>query len=160
MDLFYINCESFKGKNLKEKQHNAGRYIVTYVAEKIYKLKNNEIEIINKKPKFKFSDIHFSISHSDCYAIVAFDKNPVGLDMEKITERDFLSIAKRMKFELKEETLNDFYRCWTLFEAKYKLQQEAKSTFTIDFKDEYKISVASSIATDILKDLNISEIIF
>jgi phosphopantetheinyl transferase len=160
MDLFYINCENFDGNDLKEKQHNAGRYIVSYVAEKIYKLKNSEIEIVNKKPKFKLENIHFSISHSNCYAVVAFDKNPVGVDIEKITERDFLAIAKRMKFELKENTLEDFYCCWTLFEAEYKLQDKAKSTLTIDFKDEYKISVASSTATDIEKNLNISEITF
>lgn len=149
MELFYINCENFEGKDLKEKQHNAGRYIVSYVAEKFYKLKNSEIEIVNKKPKFKFENIHFSISHSDCYAVVAFDKSPVGLDIEKITERDFLAIAKRMKFELKENTLEDFYRCWTLFESKYKLQEEAKSTLTIDFKNEYKISIASSLDKEI-----------
>ena len=143
MDLYYINCENFEGNNLKEKQHNAGRYIVDYVAKNIYKIENSEIIIENKKPKFKYSDIKFSISHSDCWVVVGFSEYEIGVDIEKIQERDYKAIAKRMKFDLKEDSLSDFYRCWTIFEAEYKLQQKAKNIQTIDFKDEYKISVAS-----------------
>ena len=143
MDLYYINCENFEGETLKQKQHNAGRYIVEYVAKNILNLENTEIIIENKKPKFKYSDINFSISHSDCWAVVVFSNNEIGIDIEKIQERDYKAISRRMKFELKEDSLQDFYRCWTIFEAEYKLQQKAKYVETIDFKDEYKISVAS-----------------
>ena len=38
MDLYYINCENFEGDKLNKKQHNAGRYIVEYVAKNILKL--------------------------------------------------------------------------------------------------------------------------
>lgn len=149
MDLFYTTCKKFDGNTLREKQHNAGRYIVEYVANNIYKLENSELELVNKKPRFKYSDINFSISHCENYAIVVFDNNPVGVDIEKLAPRDFEAIAKRMKFELKENTLGSFYETWTIFEAKYKLQQEAKNVLTIDFMQEYKISVASSKAEKI-----------
>ena len=156
MDLFYTTCDKFAGNTSRERQHKAGRYIVEYVAKNIYKIENPELEVVNKKPKFKYSDLHFSISHCRNYVIVVFDKNPVGADIEKITKRDFEAISERMNFKLKENTLNEFYKEWTLFEARYKLQQEAKNTLTIDFMDEYKISVASNCATEI--KLNIQKI--
>ena len=143
MDLYYTNCNGFEGETLKQKQHNAGRYIVEYVAKNVLNLENSEIIIENKKPKFKHSDIKFSISHSDCWAFVGFSDNEIGIDIEKIQERDYKAIAKRMNFDLKEDSLSDFYLCWTIFEAEYKLQQKAKTVKTIDFNNEYKISVAS-----------------
>ena len=154
MDLFYTTSEKIEGETAQKRQHNAGRYIVDYVAKNIYKLENSELEIINKKPKFKYSNIHFSISHCRNYAIVVFDDNPVGADIEKILPRDFESIAKRMNFKLKENTLEEFYNAWTIFEAKYKLQDEAKNVLTIDFMDEYKISVASNNTTEIKLNIN------
>ena len=154
MDLFYTSCNKFEGDTLQEKQHNAGRYIVQYVAKNVYKIENTELELVNKKPKFKYSNYHFSISHCNEYVIVVFDTNPVGADIEKITQRDFQSIAKRMKFKLKENTLESFYETWTLFEAKYKLQEEVKSILTIDFMEGYKISVASNNTTEIKLNIN------
>ena len=155
MDLYYINCNEFEGETLKQKQHNAGRYIVEYVAKNVLNLENSEIIIENKKPKFKHSDIKFSISHSDCWAVVGFSNNEIGIDIEKMQDRDYKAIAKRMKFELKEDSLNDFYRCWTIFEAEYKLQQKAKSVKTIDFEKEYKISVAS---VSLIDEINLNKI--
>ena len=154
MDLFYTTCDKFAGDTLREKQHNAGRYLVEYVAKNVYKIENSELEVVNKKPKFKFVDLHFSISHCHNYAVVVFDKNPVGVDIEKITPRNFEAVAKRMKFELKENTLSAFYEAWTIFEAKYKLQEDANSVLTIDFMDEYKISVASNNTTEIKLYIN------
>ena len=158
MDLYYINCENFEGDKLNKIQHNAGRYIVEYVAKNILKLENSEIIIENNKPKFKYSDIKFSISHSDCWVVVAFSKNEIGVDIEKIKQRDYKALAKRMNFELKEDSLSDFYRCWTLFEAEYKLQQKAKSVKTIDFMNEYKISIASVETMDIENHLKLIEL--
>ena len=158
MDLYYINCENFEGDKLNKKQHNAGRYIVEYVAKNILKLGNSEIIIENNKPKFKYSDIKFSISHSDCWVVVAFSKNEIGVDIEKIKQRDYKALAERMNFELKEDSLSDFYRCWTLFEAEYKLQQKAKSVKTIDFMNEYKISIASVETMDIENHLKLIEL--
>lgn len=160
MDLYYINCENFEGDKLNKKQHNAGRYIVEYVAKNIYKIENPEIIIENEKPKFKFSNIKFSISHSNCWVVVGFSENEIGVDIEKIKQRDYKALAERMNFTLQEDSLEDFYRCWTIYEAEYKLQQKPKSVKTIDFMKEYKISIASVETMDIENHLKLIELFF
>ena len=144
MDLFYCDCTKFNGADLKEKQHNAGLYIINYAAENIYNIENNETEVINKKPKYKYSNICFSVTHSDNIALVCFDKNHVGVDIEKIKPRDFQAVAKRMNFKLKENTLEEFYKEWTLYEAEIKLQESVRSSKTMKFKDNFILSIVSS----------------
>lgn len=157
MDLFYTYINNFSGKDKNEKQHIAGRYIVEYAAKNIYKIENSEIEIINKKPAFKHSDIKFSISHSGNIAAVCFDINPVGFDIEQITIRDFVKIAKRMNFKLKNNSPEEFYSCWTKYEAAIKLNQKVNYSLSKKFKDNYIISIASSVKFN--EDINIKEII-
>lgn len=94
--------------------------------------------------------MEFSISHCQNYAVVVSNKTPVDIDIEEIAPRDFSAIAKRMKFKLKENTLESFY------EAKYKFQKEVKNSLTIDFADKYKLTVTSSSDKEI--NLNIIEI--
>ena len=103
MQIYYINTDEYnikqevldkyKTKKItskeKEKQHLTGRYLLEKIAKEVYQIENTEIEIINKKPKFKNSDINFSISHSKNIVLIAFDKNPVGADVEEMTERNF-----------------------------------------------------------------------
>ena len=159
MDLFYTNISEFKQqKNKSERQHFAGRYIVEYAAKNIYNIDNTEIEIINNKPYFKYSDIKFSISHSGEIAAVCFDKNPVGLDIERMLPRDFEAISKRMEFESKTNTLEEFYENWTMFEAAYKLQNSFKSKFTSVFNHEYMMSIVSSSVIDIKNEIKFFEI--
>lgn len=144
MDLFYTYINDFDGKDEKQKQHNAGRYIIEYAAKHVYNIENSEIEIINKKPKFKYSNISFSISHSKDIAAVCFSNDAVGLDVEQIIHRNFEKISKRMNFPLKEHTIEEFYRNWTLYEAGIKLQDKVQSSKTIVFLDNYILSVVSS----------------
>ena len=158
MDLFYCSCLNCEGKNLNEKQHNAGRYIIKLAAKSVYNIINPEIEVINNKPRFKFSDINFSISHSNEIAAVCFDKKPIGFDIEQIKQRDFQAIAERMNFSLKENTLEEFYKQWTLYEAEYKLQQETKSSYTFKFIDKYIISAVTNEHAEIEKNLKIYKI--
>ncbi len=144
MDLFYCDCTKFNGANKKEKEHNAGRYIVEYVAKNIYKIENSETEVIYKKPKYKYSNICFSVTHSDNIALVCFDKNQVGVDIERIKPRDFQAVAKRMNFKLKENTLEEFYKEWTLYEAEIKLQESVRSSKTMKFNDNFILSIVSA----------------
>lgn len=153
MDLFYTYINNFDGKDEKQKQHNAGRYIIEYAAKNIYNIENSEIEIINKKPKFKHSDIMFSISHSNEIAAVCFSNSPVGLDIEQIIPRDFEKISKRMNFKLKEHTLEEFYKNWTLYEAEIKLQNKVRSSKTILFLNNYVLSVVSSLKEELNLDI-------
>lgn len=150
MDLFYTYINEFSGKNKKEKQHNAGRFIVEYAAKFIYKIENSEIEIINKKPKFKYSDINFSISHSNNIAAVCFDKYPLGFDIEFMKQRDYKSIAQRMHFKTEENTLKEFYKNWTLYEAEVKLQNKLTSYKSELFLDNYIYTITSSERSDIV----------
>ena len=144
MDIFYLFIDKyFKDEKKRDKEHKAGRYLVEYVAKNVYGIRNSEIEIIKEKPKFKYSDIKFSISHSKNIAAVCFDDSEVGFDIEYIKPRDFLSISQRMNFKLEENTLENFYKCWTKYEAEFKLGQMAIYTLSNVFLDEYIISVAS-----------------
>ncbi len=154
MDIFYIKIK----ENHFNSGHEAGRYIIEYAAKNFYNIKNAEIEIINKKPKFLYSDLKFSISHSKEIAAVCFDTNETGFDIEKINPRDYKSIAQRMKFVLEEDTLEAFYKCWTLYEAEYKLQKEAKYTFTSLLEKNYMMSIASADETNIKSNLRIQKI--
>ncbi len=157
MDLFYLYIKNFDFKSVSEPHsadgspfeskcsslHEAGRYILEYAAKNFYDIKNTELEIINKKPEFKYSGIKFNISHSKDIAAVCFDKNPVGFDIEKILPLDYKAIAKRMNFKLKEESLEEFYKFWTMYEAKLKLQNNVNHCISQKLNKEYIFSVVS-----------------
>jgi len=158
MDIFYLYIDKFDFSAGKKytKHHRAGRYILDYAAEKFFDIKNPEIEITDNKPRFMHSDINFSISHSGNIAAVCFDKNPAGFDIEIMKPRDFMPLADRMNFQLKENTLEEFYRCWTKYEAEYKLQTEAKTSVSMIFQEKYMLSTASGSENKI--ELNFYEI--
>ena len=158
MDLFYLIIENFNVKQDSKytMQHKASRYLLEYIAKNIYNIENTEIETINKKPKFKYSNIEFSISHCENIVCVCFDNNPVGFDIEKIIQRDYKKISQRMHLELKEDTLNEFYRCWTIYEAGIKLQKPITKSFSSIFLDKYFISAVSNETADI--NLKITQI--
>lgn len=158
MDIFYTRIKKEKNRTKYEIQHYTGRMLLNYVAKEIYGIKNSEIEIINKKPKFKYSNKKFNISHSDEIVAVCFDDFNIGFDIEKMKNRDFEQIAKRMNFALKKYDKETFYKAWTLFEAKYKLQNTVNSTYSAVINDEYSISVASEATTDIEKIIKIQEL--
>ena len=158
MDLFYYYFSDIEGQTHREKEHNAGRFILEQAGKNFYNIKNTEVEVINGKPKYKYSNIEFSISHKGYIVIVLFDKNPVGVDIEILQNRDFEMIAKRMNFKLKNHTPEEFYTCWTLYEAEYKLQKSAKSRYTFNFNKEYIISAVTSEQAEIEKNLKIYEI--
>ena len=49
-----------------------------------------------------------------------------------------------MNFKLKENTLEEFYKEWTLYEAEIKLQESVRSSKTMKFKDNFILSIVSS----------------
>ncbi len=154
MDIFFAKCD--KNQSL----HEIGRKIVFYVAKEIYDIKNYELEIVNKKPKFKYSDICFSISHSKEYVAVCFNKYPLGFDLEKIQNRNYHAISKRMKFNCKKNTIEEFYENWTLFEAEYKLQKKAIYTYMNNFGNDYIFSIASEFEIKNIKYYDLTNILF
>lgn len=79
-----------------------------------------------KKPFFAGSNLHFNLSHSEKRVMCAMSVNPVGCDVEQITDID-LDIARKFFFRNEFEAIekgqtqadkNDiFFRLWTLKES-------------------------------------------
>ncbi len=114
----------------------------------------------NGKPVAK--NCYVSISHSGDYvAVCRNDSTPVGIDIEKMTERDFSKIANRFfcgkeleKFT-KNPTAEMFYEIWTRKEAYSKIigtgvQEVVKGfdvyslanyEFKTDFVEDYAVSI-------------------
>ncbi len=118
----------------------------------------------NGKPVAK--NCYVSISHSgDMVAVCKNDNVPVGIDIEKMTERDFSKVANRF-FRGKElekfnanPTAETFYEIWTRKEAYSKIlgtgvQEVVKGfdvyslanyEFKTDYVGEYVVSVCEKI---------------
>ncbi|MBQ3642037.1 hypothetical protein II906_08965 [bacterium] len=158
MDIFYIKTEIFNILKKGSEQSALGRYIIEYAAKNHYNIENSELEIINNKPKFKYSDVNFSISHTDGLVAVCFDENPVGFDVEKIKKRNYKAIANRMNFDMKKDSPEEFYRCWCEYEAEYKLQAKQKKVCSQIFLKDYMMSVCT--AADKIGELNFYQVNF
>ena len=162
MKISYINIDEFKIKYPKtflipfadielktEKrfyEYTLGRYLVTKIAKEKFNLKNPEIIIDkNGKPFFKNLNFHFSISHSKNMVAVVADEVPCGLDIEYIKNRKLNAFSKYFKKQFKN--LEDFYKFWTLKEAKYKINAKIKDTHFSKFGDYY-ITIVSNHKID------------
>lgn len=118
----------------------------------------------NGKPVAK--NCYVSISHSgDHVAVCRNDDVPVGIDIEKMTERDFSKIANRFfrgkELELFNETptAEVFYEIWTKKEAYSKILGTgvgevvkgfdvfslANYEFQTDYVGEYAVSICEKI---------------
>ena len=92
------------------------------------KLDISEINIeidTNKKPYVALKDIHFNVSHSGDFAIIAIDNAPVGVDIEhQIKDFEFKDLLPNT-FSIKEISVilnasdpgKAFYKFWTRKEA-------------------------------------------
>ena len=170
MDIFYLDsnnfscddilldkCENFHSEK-RRLQHLSGRFLVKFVGKHFYGLNDVEIGVKNKKPYFLNSDIQFSISHSKNIILVAFDKNPVGVDVEYMRPRDFGKIFKHYNIESSTPDAETFYQFWTDYEAKIKLQSEAGVSYSFKLLPEFMLSVVSSESFDIRTMLKIYEL--
>lgn len=118
----------------------------------------------NGKPVAR--NCYVSISHSgDLVAVCRNDNVPVGIDVEKMTERDFNKIAKRFFFGKEADEFNanptaeTFYKIWTCKEAYSKIDGKgtleifngfdiysfADCDFQTDFAGEYAISICEKV---------------
>ena len=86
-----------------------------------------------------------SISHSRNLVVVAFSENPIGVDIEAADRRiDYKKIAERMKFE-NCNTPCDFFKCWTAYEADYKLgKTKERIHHTHLYREGFLICLAST----------------
>lgn len=98
--------------------------MVDRILREVYNIEDREIIFDGKKPVLKSGIKHFSISHSGEYTALAFSDYNCGIDIEEIKLREFEKISKRMGFKC--DTLEDFYKSWTKYEADYKLSVPAQ----------------------------------
>ncbi|MDR1549737.1 MAG: 4'-phosphopantetheinyl transferase superfamily protein, partial [Hungatella sp.] len=76
------------------------------------------------------NSVHFNLSHSGKYILLGLDHHPIGVDIEKIEERNYLGIAK-LYFHIDEynylmnlanpkEQKIAFFRLWVMKESYLK----------------------------------------
>ena len=72
---------------------------------------------------------YISIAHKDHLVIVAASSAPIGVDIEDASkQRDFNSLGKFIGLK-NIKTSDEFYRAFTLAEAKYKSNADASARF-------------------------------
>ncbi|MDR3126713.1 MAG: hypothetical protein LBT92_03725 [Rickettsiales bacterium] len=86
-----------------------------------------------------------SISHSGGRVAAAISDMPVGIDIERMQDRDIARISARLKFE-NCRTADEFYRLWTMREAEYKLRSShpsgRRAVFEASEDGEYAMATA------------------
>ena len=126
----------------KKFQSELGKYIVDYVGKNIYNIPNRSLTIEKNKPKFTYSDIKFSISHSNNIVAVAFDDYSVGIDIEQMKDRDFSKLGNH--YGINTDNKTEFYKKWTQLEAGIKIQAKAEQTYTTEFENDYMLTIATA----------------
>ncbi|NOU15979.1 MAG: 4'-phosphopantetheinyl transferase superfamily protein [Bacteroidales bacterium] len=118
-------------------------------------LNNNEIYFsVNEygKPYCSFlDDFHFNVSHSGSWVVCAVDSNPIGIDVEKISQID-LDISKNYFSKKEHEGLlrsnnpiEYFFTLWSLKESYIKFIGKGLShpldSFSMVFSNNSKINI-------------------
>jgi len=168
MEIFYIkldekNIKHLSAIELKKLQSKIGYYIVKTIGKEHFSISDISIIKENSKPRYKYSDIQFSITHSNLIVAAAFDNYAIGLDIEYMKNRDFEKLSKHYNINASDK--NGFYKKWTNIEAEIKLQNNKKQSYTTEIESNYMMTVVSSnpksIIPKIIKlDLNINDIIY
>jgi phosphopantetheinyl transferase len=119
---FKIRSHKFTDQDHKEISYKAWYFLYTILLSK-YKVNLLDSRIYYKKHKPFTKGIFFNISHtSDIISVIISDKE-CSIDIELINDkRDINRISKRM-FGCEHDTL-EFYRLWTIFEAKLKMNSK------------------------------------
>ena len=118
----------------------SSRDLLAYVKDGLSPRECDDME--HGKPYFReYPDIHFSISHSEDYVLVAMSEGNIGADVQLIKERR-VDIASRFFHHNEIQYLNctdnereGFFRIWTLKEAYIKYtgrgMSEGLNTFSV-----------------------------
>lgn len=128
-------------------RHLVGEILARHALRTITGTWTNEPFKINEKGKpqlHEYLDVHFNITHSGCWVVVATSNVPVGVDVEKIRkvpegvatrffsepEKNWLSTALN-----EDDKANIFFTLWTLKESFLKAigkgLTKSLSTFTV-----------------------------
>ena len=128
--MTYLKYSFNDNENRAEARKNLENLIIS-MAKNNYNKNNLIIEREeNKKPYFKNKNsLYFNGTHtSELFAAVMSDEYNVGIDAEKIKERDYFSIAEEYFYKSEIEYLKnthkleiDFFTIWTIKEAYIKM---------------------------------------
>lgn len=106
-----------------------GELLLRSIIRRDHNIKSEDLKIAYTAKHKPFLEshphIHFNISHSGDWVIIAFSEKPVGVDVEKIrkvnlgvAKRFFSDFEKKVLFGLPEkEQFNYFFDLWTLKES-------------------------------------------
>lgn len=135
-----------------------GHLLSRYAIIQEYALTNKEIQIRRHaygKPYIKdYSQIHYNISHSGEWVVVAIGKSPIGIDVENRRE-DWDLIGERVFSESEKYWSQNSYKrkaiLWTIKEAYVKYLgiglSKSLNSFSIDIKREIITEVQKPFQT-------------
>ena len=145
----------FKFKHLQEK-YIQSQFGLRYLLSNYLNINSEDVKFrknsFGKPYLLNNKTLNFNISHSNGYVVFAFSiASELGIDIEKVSEKPFLDIARRF-FSLKEfdllsnepnESLKDsFFRLWTRKEAYVKAigkgLSHSLSSFSMDITTKPK----------------------
>lgn len=113
------------------------------------------------KPYFPHCpQVHFSISHSGEYWAVAFSSLPVGLDIQRHEQRDYLSLAKRWYHPQEYAAVEQygkqcFFDIWCAKESRIKCGGTGFPALFPTFSVVEKGAIAAVVEDWQIKPLNI-----
>ncbi|MDR0913008.1 MAG: 4'-phosphopantetheinyl transferase superfamily protein [Methanobrevibacter sp.] len=142
---------------LKDKKLSAGgELLLNYVLKTKYNIKNPTYNVndYGKPYLVDYPNIHFNISHSGDYVVCGVSKFPIGVDIEFISDKFDLKIAKKYFHEKEYEYILNhtnqkysFFKFWVLKESYLKnigfgLNENLKSfIFDVDTIDNDNIHI-------------------
>ena len=136
VDVLFLESDTPRQK--KDREHIAGIDLCREMISRYFGEENPEFSVNDfGKPFVNKDGIFFNISHSKGRVACAVSDMPVGLDIEKVTEKsdtDIKNFAKRYFVENEIKQLEEanysslaFYKIWTKKEAYSKMLGSALS---------------------------------
>lgn len=135
MTIYTVNiaAEIAMERSCGAKPHRTGSRIAALLVRRLAcdALKKHDSELVFEtneygKPRLKGGGFFYNISHSGDYVAVAVHEAEVGVDIERIKDRDCLKLAKRFFTDAEYEWIAEaeheerFYRLWTMKESYIK----------------------------------------
>lgn len=128
-----------KSYSLEERylEHLCWIYLVNKVGLSYLGIVDTSIIYEDKKPVLKSGEYNFSVSHCENVVVVGFSRNNIGVDTERMRERNFERLAKRYGIS---PTKEEFYKFWTKYEAVIKLGSTPKQVISKIIENDYMLT--------------------